>query len=177
MRDTAEPERADPEQILRSLVRQASDLPGDPPLHPTLRERYHERRKKGDISAEEATSIIIKTIERRPVTYILIDALDECDLQRRDLLVDCLKTILSDSSSLVKIFVSSRDSQQDIAWSMRGHPALCIDASRNGADIDRYVHDSVVKAIQKKKLLPTECVDTELQNKIEDRLRKGAAGM
>ncbi|KXL44547.1 hypothetical protein M433DRAFT_28480, partial [Acidomyces richmondensis BFW] len=129
------------------------------------------------ISAEEATSIIIKTIERRPVTYILIDALDECDLQRRDLLVDCLKTILSDSSSLVKIFVSSRDSQQDIAWSMRGHPALCIDASRNGADIDRYVHDSVVKAIQKKKLLPTECVDTELQNKIEDRLRKGAAGM
>ena len=108
-RNTAEPERADPEHILRSLMRQTSDLPGGPPLHHTLKDRYDKRRVKGDVSAEEACSIIIDTIESRPITYIVIDALDECDRRKREILLDALKTILTKSKSLVKIFVTSRD--------------------------------------------------------------------
>ncbi|KAM0714686.1 hypothetical protein Q7P37_009703 [Cladosporium fusiforme] len=176
-RNTAEPERADPEHVLRSLLRQSSDLPKGPPLHPTLKERFKERRKQGDVSTEEATHIMIRQIEGRPVTYILIDALDECDPQRRDILLDCLKTVLADSPSLVKIFVSSRDSYQDIAYSMQGFPGLCIDATRNGADIGHYVQYSVANAIRRKRLLPTEQVDTGLRKKIEDSLRNGADGM
>ncbi|KAK5128139.1 hypothetical protein LTR08_004175 [Meristemomyces frigidus] len=176
-RNTAEPERADPEHILRSLMRQASDLPGGPPLHPRLKERFNQRRIAGDVSAKEATDIIIDTIEDRPLTYIVIDALDECDRQKRDTLVDSLKMILAKSTSLVKIFVTSRDNHQDIAWSMHGYPALCIDASQNQADIDHYVQYSVKNAIERKKLLPTERVNRDLQQRIEESLCNGAAGM
>lgn len=176
-RTTAEPKRADPEQILRSLTRQVSDLFGGPPLHPSLRQTYDQQRPAGDLSAEEATRIILAAIEDRPVSYILVDALDECDRQTRDVLIDSLKDILAKSSSLVKIFVTSRDSHQDIALSMEDYPALCIDASRNRADIDHYIRHSVKSAISKRKLLPTERISKDLQEKIEDSLRSGAAGM
>ena len=176
-RNTAEPERADPEHVLRSLMRQSSNLPKGPPLHPSVEERYNNRRAAGDLTAKEATDIILHTIEQRPITYIIVDALDECDRQRREILIDCLKDILAKSSSLVKIFVTSRDNHQDIVLSMEGYPALCIDASCNQADINYYVQYSVKNAIDKRKLLPTEGVANDLQQKIEDSLCHGAAGM
>lgn len=176
-RNTAEPERADPEQILRSLMRQASDLPGGPPLHQNLKHRFDNRRREGDVSAEEASEIIVNTIEDRSITYIVLDALDECDRQRRDTLIDALKTILTQSDSLVKIFVTSRDNHQDIVWSMKGFPALCIDASRNRADIVQYVQHSVQRAINKRKLLPTERMTADVQQAIVDSLCNGADGM
>lgn len=176
-RNTAELERADPEAILRSLMRQASDLPGGPPLHPTLEKRFDKRRVEGDISAEEASEILINTIEGRPITYIMIDALDECDRQKRDILVDALKLVLTQSNSLIKIFVTSRDSHQDIVWSMDGFPALCIDATRNQGDIVQYVQHSVQRAIDKRKLLPTERVTASVKQAIVDSLCNGADGM
>lgn len=176
-RNTAEPERADPEQILRSLMRQASDLPGGPPLHQNLKDRFNNRRKEGEVSAEEASEVIVSTIEDRPITYIVIDALDECDRQRRDILVDALKTILTQTNSLVKIFVTSRDNHQDIVLSMNGVPALCIDASRNQADIVQYVQHSVQRAIDKRKLLPTERMTVNIKQAIVDSLCNGADGM
>lgn len=176
-RNIAEPERADPEHILRCLMRQASDLPGGPPLHAKLKERFDKRRTAGDLSVKETIGIIVDTISDRPLTYIIIDALDECNRQKRDTLVDALKTILAQSTSLVKIFVTSRDNHQDIILSMDGYPALCVDASRNQADIDQYVRHSVMNSIKRKKLLPTERVDKDLQRKIEESLCSGAAGM
>nr|POF13582.1 vegetative incompatibility protein het-e-1 [Quercus suber] len=175
--NVAEPERADPEPILRCLMRQASDLPGGPLLHPKLEERFRKRRIAGDVSAREATDIIVDTIKDRPVTYIVVDALDECDRQKRDILIDALKIILAQSASLVKIFVTSRENHQDITWAMNGYPALCIDASRNQADINRFVAESVQKAIENRKLLPTEKVSPDLKQRIEQSLCSGAARM
>ena len=158
-------------------MRQSSDRPGGPLIHSTLKERYDKRRTVGEVSANEATNIILNTIVGHSVTYIMVDALDECDRQRREFLIDCLKTILTKSSSVVKVFVTSRDNHQDIAWSMEGFPALYIDASRNQADIDRYVQYSVTNAVAKRKLLPTEQVTKDLQQMIENSLRESAAGM
>lgn len=176
-RNTAEPERADPEQILCSLMRQASELPGGPPLHQNLKDRFNNRRAEGDVSADEASEIIINTIESRPITYIMVDALDECDRQRREILIDALKRFLTQANSLVKIFVVSRDNHQDIVWSMKGFPALCIDASRNHTDITQYVQHSVQRAVDKRKLLPTERMTADVQNAIVDSLCNGADGM
>lgn len=176
-RNTAEPERADPEQILRSLMRHASDLPGGPPLHQNLRDRFNNRRAECDVSADEASEIIINTIESRPITYIMVDALDECDHQRRDISIDALKRFLTQANSLVKIFVASRDNHQDIVWSMKGFPALCIDASRNHTDITQYVQHSVQRAVDERKLLPTERMTADVQNAIVDSLCNGADGM
>lgn len=155
-------------------MRQASDLPGGPPLHQTLKDRFDNRRVEGDVSGDEATEIIVNTIEDRLITYVVIDALDECDRQKRDILIDALKTILTQSNSLVKIFVTSRDNHQDIVWSMSGVPALCIDASRNQADVVQYVQHSVQLAVKKRKLLP---ITADVQQTIVDSLCNGADGM
>ncbi|KJX98386.1 hypothetical protein TI39_contig414g00007 [Zymoseptoria brevis] len=164
-RNTAQPERAVPEQILRSLVRQASEPPGGA-LHSTLRARFESRRTAGEILGDEATEIIIETIKDRHMTYIVIDALDECDPQTRDVLIDALIEIPSRSTSLVKIFVTSRDTRTHITSRMNVYPAVAIDASRNQADVDLYVRRSVRTAIEKNKLLRTEKVDKDFEDKI-----------
>lgn len=175
--NTAEPERADPDSILRCLMRQASDLPGGPPLHSRLAERFARRSFEGAISGKEATAIIVETIKDRPLTYIVIDALDECNTQKRFDLISSLKTILADSKSLVKIFITSSDNHGDITRWMIGCPAVCIDASQNKEDIDYYIQYSVEKVIKEGRLLPTERVDDDLQQKISQSLSRGAAGV
>lgn len=120
----------------RSLMRQASALPGGPPLHAKLIEGFHKRSSAGEVSGEEATNIIIDAIKDRPLTFIIVDALDECDRQERDTLVSSLEMILARSTSLVKIFVTSRENHHDITSLMIDYPALCIDASRNEVDIN-----------------------------------------
>jgi hypothetical protein len=176
-RNVAEPERASPEEILRSLVRQVSDLPGGPPLHQSLEKHFERRRVAGEISSDEAIEIIIDTIQKRPLTYIIVDALDECDYQGRDVLIDALKDIVAQSQSLVKVFVTSRTSPADIRIAMAGFPALYIDASRNKEDIRRFVISEVDGAIKKKKLLPFETVSAELRQQVIDSLCDGASGM
>lgn len=52
------------------------------------------------------------------MTTIVIDALDECNSNERQYLLDSIEQILQDSFSLVKIFVSSRD-DQDIVCTLR----------------------------------------------------------
>lgn len=176
-RTTAEPERSNPEEILRSLMRQASDLPGGPPLHIALRNRYDRRRIAGDVSAEEATDIILHTIKDRRATYIVIDALDECNRDTRGLLIEALEEILTRSASLVKIFVTSRNDNQDISLSLHQYPQVHINASRNQEDIELYVQVKVDEAIRKRRLLPSERVTADLEQEIKESLRKGAKGM
>lgn len=154
-----------------------SDLPGGPPLHDALKERYNKRRTAGDVSAEEAINIILQTIKDRPVTYIVIDALDECNRDTRWVLIESLEEILRRSTSLVKIFVTSRDDHQDISLSLTRYPRVRIDASRNHEDIELYVRVKVKEAISKRRLLPSEQVTEELQKKIETTLCDGANGM
>ena len=60
---------------------------------------------------------------------------------------------------------------------MDGFPALCIDASRNQADINFYVKYSVQNAIENRKLLPTERVTADLQQAVVDSLCNGADRM
>ena len=177
-RNNTEPERADPDHILRSLMRQSCYLPEERSVHQALKDRYERRRGGCGLSAPDATDLILETTRRRKTTYILVDALDECDRHRRDVLIDCLKSLLENKQSVVKIFVTSRSSHQDIALAMEDYMGLYIDASRNGADIDRYVHHSVEHAITKKRLLPTERrAAKNLQQKIETSLCRGADGM
>ena len=49
------------------------------------------------------------------LTTIIIDALDECNADRRHELLGVLEAIIRGSSKPVKILVSSRDSEEDIS--------------------------------------------------------------
>lgn len=179
-RNAAEPERANPEEIMRSILEQLSgsdiDLPIKRPVVTAYKEKKRESRgripEKLDIF--ETVDLIITLLDENPV-IIILDALDECDSSERHKLLNALDTIIQESSSLVKVFVSSRD-DGDLVCKLALSPNVFIRASDNGADIERFVHTEVARAIENKRMVKGN-VSPELQDQIVATLVQGAHGM
>ena len=154
-RNDAERERANPEGILRSIVRQLS-IPGpDARLPNFVAAKYTERQRNhfadGPLRLDECVDLIINLTEQYTSTTIIIDALDECEITTRHSLLAGLSSIMQHGSS-TKIFVSSRD-DKDITLKLQDLPNLYIKASNNAKDIDRYVHFKVEQAVADGRLL------------------------
>jgi hypothetical protein len=179
-RNPAEPTRSNPEAILASLVRQLSSLqPGDPLLSPSV-EFFKKKEAQGFASGPprigETRELIIELVEHYPLTLIIIDAFDECDPENRADLLEELETILRESSSLVKILISSRD-DQDIVPHLKHYPNLEISSDRNGDDIACFVREETKKLIRKKKLLKYSQARKEMEELIVGEIVQRAAGM
>ena len=179
-RNPAEPTRSQPQAILASLARQLSCLePGKPLLAPSVnlfKEKEAEGFASGSLQMDESLNLVLQLIAQYPLTTIVIDAMDECEPQKRHELLEALEKVLQNSSSLVKIFVSSRN-DQDIVLRLRHYPNLEINSQRNDGDIARFVNDQVEKLVQDGRLLPYSDSETEMKKLIVDKVIEGAAGM
>jgi hypothetical protein len=113
----------------------------------------------------ESCDLIIRLGQYYPLITIIIDALDECDLESRADLLSTLETILRDSSTLVKIFLSSRD-DQDIVCRLNDYPSLDISSDKNMADIASFVRAETQGLVLKRKLLRSSSNKEELQESI-----------
>ena len=178
-RNTAEPGRSDPRGILASIARQLSSLkPGNPILKPTV-DLYCKHEKEAfastNIRIEESCELILQLTDLHPLTIIVIDALDECSSKGRDV-VKALEQILRDSSSLIKIFISSR-ADQDIAHKLNSYPNLLISSDMNQTDIEAFVKHRTEALIKSGELLSYSDSLTEMKELIIKRVNKGAAGM
>ena len=155
-RNLAEPERADPAAIFRSLVRQMSCIPCNGVILDPVQKVYKARKTDGfaagPLTMSESKALIIELTQSRPLTTIVIDALDECDPVLRGELFDALTDILQSSNGLVKILVSSRN-ERDIICELNGCLNLEIEAKNNQADITHFVNHEVDDLIRKKRLL------------------------
>jgi hypothetical protein len=115
-RSTAEPERAQPAEILSALLRQLASSKPDVPIRDAVAKEYEDRKKKADedcsqpkkLTVKDCTELILQLNAERPA-MIIIDALDECNNETRHELLEALDRIISQSDKLVKVFVSSRD--------------------------------------------------------------------
>lgn len=179
-RNAAEPQRSDPAAILSSIVRQLSCTEPGLPLLPPVIEIY-ERKGQGfnsqGLQVEECRDLITKLIENYPVTTIVIDALDECNLEKREMLLDAIESLLQDSSlGLLKVFLSSRD-DQDISCTLREYPNLDLVSSRNSADIEAFVRAETNRLVNKQRLLRNSHAKESLKVLIIDEVAKGADGM
>ena len=181
-RNAAEPQRADPDEILRSIVKQLSCSKSDPPVREPVAKTYRERKEEAEEDGRELTKLTLANsveltlalLESNPAT-IVIDALDECDPARRHELLKTLDEIIQKSASLVKVFVSSRD-DNDIVCRLINSPNVFICASDNSKDIDRYVRSEVAQSIEDKRLLSGN-VSEQLKCRIISTLIDGAQGM
>ena len=180
LRDTAEPTRSNPDSILASIARQLSSLqPGEPLLSPVVAvytKRDKEGFASGSLSIEESLALIIELVEQYQLTTIVIDALDECDPERQVDLLESLEEILQKSSSLVKIFVSSRD-DQDIVLHLRDYPNLELSSDKNMDDITSFVAAETHTLIKRRKLLALSSDKESLKPQIIKQVTKGANGM
>jgi hypothetical protein len=179
-RNTAERSRSNPEAILASIVRQLASLePGLPLLDPVItlyKQREAQGFASGSLRIGESSALIIQLVENYPLTTIVIDALDECDPEKRADLLETLETILRESSRLVKIFVSSRD-DQDIVCHLQDYPNLEVACDRNLDDIVSFVKAETQDLIKRRKLLRFSNNKEELKEVIMDQVTKGANGM
>lgn len=163
-RDTAELERSDPDEILRSVLEQLSSSHVDAPIREQTLLAY--RKKKQDarghklqkLVLEESTEIILQILEENPA-IIVIDALDECDPIRRLDLISALRRIIQDSASVVKVFLSSRD-DRDIVVRMDMSSEVYIKAEDNSKDIESYTMIQVERAIREGRILNGEVSET-----------------
>ena len=181
-RNTAEPQRSDPSEVLRAILRQ---LLCYNPLwqqgSPTAKE-YRLRKKEADedgyeisrLDILETTDQIIKIASQMPVT-ILIDALDECHSDQRHGLLRALDVLLENSTHLVKVFVSSRD-DVDIVLRLQKHPNIYISVGDNTGDIQRFIQSEIQKAQSDRRLLKGN-ISPELTKRITENLTMKARGM
>ena len=154
-RDNADPQRAEPEEALRSIARQLSGVDIDMPIrYPTIKMHTHtcgNRFSARRLTVDETVELILQLTNENPATLI-IDALDECEPLRRHELLEALDTIVSKSANIVKVLVSSRD-DSDIVCRLDNSPNLYIHAHDNDNDIRQFIHVEVDTAIRQKRLL------------------------
>lgn len=181
-RSTAEPERADPDEIMRSILRQLSCSKADLPIREPVAKMYKEMKEEADedgcepakLRVAECVDLILALLERNPAT-IIIDALDECDPGRRHELLLAFDKIIRNSANVVKIFVSSRD-DNDIVHRLANSPSVVIRAIDNSEDIERFVRFQLDQSIIEQRLR-SGIVSEELKSHIISVLIKGAQGM
>lgn len=183
----AEPERANPEAIFRCLVKQG--LTGRLGLEPRRVPRYVVQAYKiaerdgfasEGLALDESCTIISKYAMDHAMTYIFLDALDECADESRHRLIQALeKTVDRVSSSIVKILVTSRDDVPLGSFFDKDRILdIQIDSDRNQQDIDHYVRAQLNQLILQKRLsLLSRPISSGLQSTIADNLMKGAKGM
>jgi hypothetical protein len=179
-RNTAEPARSDPKQILASLARQLSNLrPEQPLLQPTVaiyKKKEAEGFASGPLQIEESRDLIIQLAELYPLTIIVIDALDECNPEKRSDLLDALEVILQESANLIKVFISSRD-DQDIVFRLKRYSNLEISSERNSEDMASFVKTTAKELIRTRKLLKYSRSKLDMEDLIVQRVTGGASGM
>jgi hypothetical protein len=153
-RETTEPRRANPTEIMRSILKQLSSKNDHFPIQLPVTVKWHERVGQGlddGLDLSECIDLIIELTREAPA-IIIIDALDECQKKTRLDLFDGLDKIMQDAEHVVKIFVSSRR-DSDIWSHFRKTQKLEIATADNSADIENFVNSEVDKKIAAGKLL------------------------
>jgi NACHT domain len=144
MRNPAEPQRAECDKILASLVRQlACPSAAQPILPPVLRQYEAAVEGFGEFedqiwSIEESTRILIELSNIYPSVTLVIDALDEVNQAERPEVLSALDEIMAKSDNLVKVFIASRDNI-DIWLRLNSSPNVYIDVEHNKKDIAQFM--------------------------------------
>ena len=181
-RDEAEKARANPDEIMRAILKQLSCSDASQPIHAAVLREYQKRRKDADVdgldpsnlSFHDCKNLILEISDQLPIV-VMVDALDECNPLRRHELLQALGGIVQTSNSLVKVIISSRE-DLDISCRLVCVPNVYIISDDSRDDLDRFVEQELDKAIEEQRLLRGQ-VPSCLRQQIIERLRAGANGM
>ncbi|MCJ1269051.1 hypothetical protein MMC22_008939 [Lobaria immixta] len=181
-RNVTEPQRANPDEIMRSILKQLSCSKSDVPIKEPIVNAYRKRKEEAylhgcdleKLTVDECVQLTLALLENDPAV-IIIDALDECDPARRHEILIAFDTIIHRSANLVKVFVSSRD-DNDIVCRLTNSPNVYIRATDNSEDIRRFVYIEVDRSLEDRKLLSGD-ISARMKSRIITTLIEGAQGM
>jgi hypothetical protein len=131
-------EQQRPIDILASLIRQlVNQLPQLPQHIKTLHENCERENRQP--SRDELYTALVELPKSFAQVFIVFDALDECDREkRRDIL---LPMFHRKGESRLRLFLTSRRYPDDIGDSLRDVQGIEIAAS--GEDIRSYIHQRI----------------------------------
>ena len=182
----SEPDRASPETILRSIIRQLSVTTVDSTtctVDDKVWEVYSQRLQASQpdkidlqtLDSEECLSLLVDLTWTNPA-YLIIDAVDELAEQSRAVLLGLLQRLVSESGSLVKIVVSSRDNAHVEALLPVELFGIRISAEMTSSDMTAFIHHQVNEAVASARLL-NGSVGSEMKTRLIQTLMNGAGEM
>ena len=182
-KNSAETERSNPDEVLRSILRQLTISHGSSStVHETILHEYERRQAAAKVDsfeiaklqAADCLKLILDTTAANPA-IIVIDAVDEIHPGLRHVLLSALNQIVQDSLSVVKVFVTSRDDSNIYAL-LADSVTVRIQNSRTRNDMDIFVNREVSSAIQNRRML-NGVVSDNLKRELMDVLITGAGEM
>jgi len=182
-KNLAENERSDPDEIMRSVLRQLTFSHGSPStIHERVLQEYQRRQMVAKVDGIEATRLqtaecvrLILEITAANPAAIVFDALDEIPCSSTHILLSAFNQILQESLNVVKIFVTSRD-DSNIQALLPDSVALRIQDVHTRKDMDGFIRQEVSSAIDTRKLL-NGIVSDNLKEELVDVLKAGAREM
>ncbi len=160
---------ADPDEIMRSLTRQFAVADRENmKVHEQAFLEYSRREAEAKVDgfempklrSGECAKLLLDLLGANP-SVIIVDGVDEVEEHRRHELLNALIKLRDESTSVVKIFLSSRDNSNIFA----GVPdalMLRVQDVDTRSDMEVYVRHCVSSAIETRNLL-NGCVSAELR--------------
>ncbi|KAG9564180.1 hypothetical protein KCU71_g6183, partial [Aureobasidium melanogenum] len=177
-----EKDRSQPQEILRSIVRQLT-MSGRPrpEVHHILSSEFEQLQAKSKVEGVDMIRLRIEDCERlimnitvdNPIT-IVVDALDEILDSERYVLLSLFERIVANAQNLVKIFLTSR-SDCGIFDALPTASRLCIRSQDTRIDMDRFIRQLMGGPKGQGKLLKSQ--DLALQESLVQTLLKEAGEM
>jgi hypothetical protein len=156
-----------PGRVLASILKQViSALPKIPPV---VSQYYTGKRgREAHLSPYELEKLLISVLEPLPRTFIVIDALDECDERRhrRDML-NIIRSLRAYQN--IRIFLTSRPYPSDIQSTFLNSPKINIEA--RDSDLRLYMVEQLVEATD------VGTIDRNFMEDIIQKLINGSQGL
>lgn len=163
--------RRNPENILRSFVQQLSISPSQDMIQDCLVQLYNEKRREGfssnKLSFAESETLLFQLIQPFSRTFLVLDALDECEKSLRGQLIEVFNRLLSASKGL-SIFISSR-LDADIKYQFEKKANLGIEATDNQNDIITFVAEKIESSQLKRRIKIPEGLQRDITETILDK--------
>ncbi len=156
-KDGFERERSDPDEIMRSLVRQITL--DDSHVHEALIMDFERREAEAKVDGfdvprlrvSECVRLMLDALGANPAVLV-VDAVDEVQEDRRHELLDGLCQLTRESAGVVKVFVTSRNNNNILAL-LPGALTIGIQRDDNKADMELFVRHHVTRAVKSRRLL------------------------
>lgn len=138
--DRSDEARRKPKSILGSYIDQLAELPHHPSrIHKDVCTVHHQAEKEvRRFSVDECETLLCKLVTSYHRTTLIIDAMDECEKEDRQHLLDVLFSLARKSEYLVKIVIASRP-ETDIRARPSSRNLVEIGTADNMGDIEKYI--------------------------------------
>lgn len=131
---------------------------------------FQSQERAAEPTVEDCKGLLLQFVNTYPNTILILDALDECDKQKRRILIETLDYLLDNAQRPLKVFISSRP-DGDIKDKFKSRMNIEIQATDNHADISKFVSQEIAKHRRWSKM------SGDLQAEIIETLHNRSQGM